>query len=150
MSEVRRVSLATLIDDPRFQTLVDEYTAESSIKDMPPINWQRQIYQQLETIGIFFVLAAYERDELVGFMTMIVTVLPHYGALTATTESVFVAAGHRSGGAGLKLIREAESWAKELGAVGLFLSAPYGGRLADIAPRIGYRQTNAVFFKGLQ
>jgi len=150
MSEVRRVSLATLIDDQRFPTLVDEYTVESSIKDMPPINWQREMYQQLEAIGIFHVLAAYQGEELIGFMTLIVTVLPHYGARTATTESVFVAERHRSSGAGLKLIREAESWAKELGAVGLLLSAPYGGRLADIGPRIGYQQTNVVFFKRLQ
>jgi GNAT superfamily N-acetyltransferase len=150
MSEVRRVSLSTLIDDTRFQTLVDEYTSESSIKDMPPINWQRHMYEQLEAIGIFRVLAAYEGDKLIGFMTLLTTVLPHYGALTATTESVFVEAEHRSGGAGLKLIRAAEGWAKELGAVGLLLSAPYGGRLADIGPRIGYQQTNVVFFKRLQ
>lgn len=150
MSEVRRVSLATLIDDPRFQTLVDEYTVESSIKDMPPINWQREMYQQFEKVGIFHVLAAYQGEELIGFMTMIVTVLPHYGALTATTESVFVAEAHRAGGAGLKLIREGEAWAKELGAVGLLLSAPAGGKLESLAPRIGYKQTNVVFFKGLQ
>lgn len=150
MSEVRRVSLSTLIDDQRFQILVDEYTDESSIKDMPPINWQRSMYQQLEAIGVFSVLAAYESGELIGFMTMIVTVLPHYGVKTATTESVFVAQAHRKGGAGLKLIREAEKLAAELGAVGILLSAPHGGKLSDLAPKMGYRQTNEVFFKRLQ
>lgn len=150
MSEVRRVSLSTLIDDPRFQALVDEYTVESSIKDMPPINWQRSMYQQMEAMGIFHLLAAYEGEELIGFMTMIVTVLPHYGVRTATAESVFVAEGHRKSGIGLKLIRDAEKWATEMGASGIFLSAPSQGKLSMIAPRIGYRQTNQVFFKGLQ
>ena len=69
--------------------------------------------------------------------------------MVATTESFFVDPDKRQSGAGIKLLRIAEAVAKDLGAVGLLVSAPFGGKLADVMEKVGYTETNRVFFRGL-
>jgi GNAT superfamily N-acetyltransferase len=81
---------------------------------------------------------------------MLVSLLPHYSALAATTESWFVSAAARKGGTGKRLMDAAEAKARELGAVGFLISAPTGGSLERAAPMLGYRETNRVYFKALQ
>lgn len=149
MSDIRRVKFADLADNPIFLGMTREYESESSIDGMGPCNWNRAQYELLEANGALFTLGAYQDDELIGFAIFLVTVIPHYGAPAATTESVYIEPANRKGRTGIKLIQEMEAWAKELGAVGIFLSSPVGGRLAGLAPWLGYRHTNQVFFKGL-
>lgn len=45
------------------------------------------------------------------------------------------------------LIRRAEKRAREVRSPGMLFSAPSGGRLSVLLPRIGYRETNRVFLK---
>jgi GNAT superfamily N-acetyltransferase len=116
---------------------------------MPHPNRQVDMYQNMEKFGILYALGAFKDDELAGFALLTVTVVPHYGVKVGSTESIFVAVEHRKGGPGLRLLREAECWAKELGAVGMLVSSPYGARLAEVLPRAGYKPSNQVFFKGL-
>ena len=149
MIRIEKRDAIDVLDDPQFDALIEEYAEECSISDMPPINYQRDIYLQLESVGILHAFAAYDGGKLIGFMSMILSVLPHYGALTATTESVFVAKGYRKGSTGIKLIRAGEQFAESVGAVGILLSAPANGVLSVLAPRIGYRKTNEVFFRRL-
>ena len=63
------------------------------------------------------------------------------------SESFFVEMSQRKSGAGLKLLRTAEKFAKDFGAPGIFISAPYGGTLAEVLPMAKYRETNRVFYK---
>ncbi len=130
--------------------LLAEYAVESSIPGLGEINVQMETYRRMEKLGVLHTLAAYRGTTMVGFMTFLVSVLPHYGALTATSESFFVMQAERAGGTGLRLLRAAEDKAREQGAVGLLVSSPAGGRLAQVLPRTGYTHTNDVFFKGLQ
>ena len=102
----------------------------------------------LEMHGVIHAFAALKDGELVGFITVLATPLPHYGIPVAVSESFFVAAEHRKGGAGLRLLSAAEKKAKELGSPGLLVCAPFDGRLFEVLPRCGYRETNRVFFKG--
>jgi hypothetical protein len=37
--------------------------------------------------------------------------------------------------------------ARDMGAIGILVSAPMGGRLNELMPNIGYSHTNEVFFK---
>jgi GNAT superfamily N-acetyltransferase len=74
--------------------------------------------------------------------------MPHYSVRIAVGESFFVSAEHRKTGAGLKLLKAAEDYAKEINSSGLLISAPLGGNLAEILPHVGYVETNRVFFKG--
>lgn len=148
-AEVRRIDWDTLESDPSFGALVAEYAAECSIAGMPPCDFSREGYGALEACGLMSVAGAYVGGELAGFCTVLVSVIPHYGATAATTESVFVGKAHRGTGVGLQLVREAERIARDRGAVALFASAPVGGSMERLMPALGYRPTSTVFFRSL-
>jgi GNAT superfamily N-acetyltransferase len=146
---IKQVTCQELAGDQRFIELIEEYADESAIAGMPRPDYQFSIYRMMEMMGDFHLIAAYINEELVGFLTMSVTVLPHYGKRVATVESYFVTQSHRKGGPGLDLLRAAEWLAKANGAVGILVSAPQGGKLARVMPRAKYKHTNEVFFKEL-
>lgn len=148
--EVRQVDYGTLQAAENFGALVLEYAKESSIEGMPAANPQHEMYRAMERTGMFHVFAAFDGEEVIGFLTMLTTILPHYGIKGATVESFFVASSHRGTGAGIKLIRHAERFAKEAGCECMMLSAPTGSRLSEVAPRVGYRHTNEIYYRGLK
>ena len=129
--------------------LIEEYASESSIQGMPHPAARLSTYQRLERSGAFICFGAYENNILVGFITVLLSVLPHYEVSAATVESVFVSAAHRKSGHGARLIRQAEQHARKCKASGLLICAPAGGKLTKVLARAkSYRQTNHVFFKG--
>lgn len=146
---IRRCAVADMEGAPNIDALIEEYGAESSIAGLGPQSPQFDMYRKMEEVGLLRVLGAFDGAHPVGFIFLILAVIPHYGAFAASTESFFVTSSARKSGAGLRLLHEAEKWAKELGAVGLLASAPVGGRLSEVLPHVGYTQTNSVFFKAL-
>lgn len=128
-----------------FPQLAAEYERESLIDGMPSPLPDFDHYERLEAAGQLFPFGAAVNSALVGFLGLLVVQVPRYRQPIATTESFFVASVHRKGGAGLKLLRAAEAKARELGATKLLVSAPSGGRLAEVLPRVGYRETSRVF-----
>jgi len=149
MCEIVPITIPELWSHPQFADLVDEYAAESAIDGLPPPNAKRGTYENLENAGLISTFAAIEGASLLGFIVVILPVVPHYSQTIATTESFFVGAQHRKSGAGLKLLRTVEQYAKEHNAVGLLVSAPTGGRLAEVMPRLDYVESNRVFFRKL-
>ena len=150
MTEVRRITFAELTASDQWDGLVSEYADECQIAGLPRFKYDSSTYYLLENSGAMIFAAAFVENTLVGFATMIVTQLPHYSRIVAIVESIFVAKQHRSSGAGMMLIREMESLAKDNEAIGILVSAPKGGRLNALMPKIGYMHTNEVFFKGIQ
>ena len=139
-----------VIADPDFDNLVAEYGEECKMMGMPEPEWAVEMYRGMEQMGIVQCLVLRNTEyKLVGFAVLFCTVVPHYSKLVVTTESLFVTKEYRKGGGGMKLIRAIEGHAKNIGAVGLLLSAPEGGSLAQVAPKIGYTHASNVFFKGL-
>lgn len=135
---------------PDTPALVAEYAEESAIPELGGANPQWEMYRRMEEMGAVRMLAAFRGEALVGCLVLIVSVVPHFGLTIASTESIFVARAARKTGAGLKLLHEAERLARESGAVGLFVSAPSGGQLAQVLDRLkSWRETNRVFFKRL-
>jgi len=147
--EVRKVTVQQVAFAPNLQALFDAYAAEAKNKDLPPHKPNLQAYEQMEKSGILHVFGAYHGADLVGFVTMLVTIMPHYNMRMATVESFFVDGDYRKGGTGQKLLDSAEAYAKLIDAPALFVCAPVGGRLADALPLMGYRETNRVFFRSL-
>jgi GNAT superfamily N-acetyltransferase len=136
-----------------FDALCAEYAAESG--RMPEFGEPKvdaDAYRAMEAAGVAQCIGAWDvgahRDELVGFGVVTLTVLPHYTKLIGCLISFFVASSARKGGAGTQIRELAEQIAKERGALGLMISAPAESRLDVILPRIGYRATNRVYFKG--
>jgi len=147
---ISKVSFKDLHEAPNFNDLLEEYIDESANPLLPSPKYQVDTYYALESAGVLHCLASYTQDSVLsGFLTLIVTPMPHYGAIIAASESYFVGGAYRQSGAGLKLLDAAEDLAKELGAAGVLVSAPVGGKLEEVLPRAGYAHTNQLFFRGV-
>ena len=146
--KVERSSVAAIVGAPEFPALAAEYAAECAIAGLPPPTAKMKTYRQLEAAGMLQIFAAFDdAGGLIGLITVLAPVLPHYSVPVAVSESFFVARAHRRTGAGLALLRAAEDLARELGSPGLLVSAPFEGDLFRVLPRRGYAETNRVFFK---
>jgi len=139
----------TVAEIERAPYLIAEYGAESTISGIGPQCPQFETYSKLEAAEIIHITGAFCGDELVGFVIVLASVLPHYGKLIATTESLFLAKAYRKGDAGIKLVHAAEDRALAVGAIGILISAPAGSQLEKILPHIGYAHSNTVFFRKL-
>lgn len=148
--EVRKATVQELAFAPNLQAMLDAYAEEAKNKDLPPHKPNLPLYEQMEKVGLLHVFAAYSDRHLVGFLMLLVTVMPHYSTLMASTESFFVDGDFRKGGTAKKLLEAAETFAKGEGIDAFFVSAPVNGRLAQALPMLGpYRETNRVFFRSL-
>lgn len=146
---IRQCMIERILSGPEFPELIEEYARESAIDGMPAPKVKFDQYRTYEEMGVLHSFIAEQAGAMVGFITVIAPVLPHYSMPVAVAESFFVAAAHRKGGAGLKLLEMAEERARLLGSPGLLVCTPVEGRLSEVLPRRGYRPTNVVFFKRL-
>ena len=147
--DIKRIAVAEFLNAPTRDALLAGYADECAMPELGGINPQFEMYDQLEDIGLGHCIGAYEGDELIGVLFLLVSVVPHYGKTIATTESFFVHPDHRKGGAGMALLDEAETIAREQSAVCIFVTAPAGSRLERVMPHTPYRRSNAVFVRGL-
>lgn len=146
---VRKVTVEDLQREPNLAQLLAGYAEEAKISELPEHHPNWVSYENMERLGILHIFGAYASNELVGFISILSTVVPHYAERVATTESFYVDPAHRKGGTGRKLMEAAEDCAKGTGAVALFVSAPYRGRLESVLPSFGFRRTNSVFYRSL-
>ena len=132
---------------PNLDDLVVEYAHEARLAEMPwpRVDWET--YRSMERAGILHVFSARSDGTLVGFVVLIISMMPEYGVRLACTEAFFVAQAWRSTGAGLKLLAAAEAKARELKAPGLAVSAPLGGKLAEVLVKARFREVGRTFFK---
>lgn len=150
MIEIRKCTVAEVEQQPNFSELLGEYAKALVVKGAPPAKAKMELYYQLEKSGSFQAFGAFVYGQMIGFVTVLVTVLPHYGVAMAMTESYFVIESFRGGtNAGKLLLKAAEKYAKKRGSPCLLVSAPSQGDLAKVLPHWGYVETNRVFFRGL-
>lgn len=149
MTTILPCTLGDVFDSPDAAALLSEYARESAIDGLPAPTPCREIYAHIEQTGALHLFSAMHDGKLIGFLALLVSVNPHYSTPLAVTESYFVASEYRYTGAGMGLLRAAEEHAAKLGAAGFLVSSPSAGRLSEILPRTGYRETNRVFFKAL-
>lgn len=130
--------------------LQEQYAAECSLPELGECEPQRDLYAAMEASGGLQCFGVYEDDSLVGFVTALIYVLPHYGRKIATTESIFLAKSHRTGHAGLGMLRFVEEHAKKNGCTAVLYTAPEGSRFSSLLEiRPDYRHSNNVFVKAL-
>lgn len=147
MNVVLRKTRAEEILNSKYAGLIEEYAKESSVKGMPSIFPQLSMYRQLEQNGTFYCIGAYLEDTLIGFVSILTTIVPHYGARVSTIESIFVGKKYRKTGAGTLLRLAAERYAKSQGSLGVLTCAPLHSKYSKLLPKSGYAHTNEVFFK---
>lgn len=143
-------SFVELLDSLQWEALLKEYEAESSIAEIGPINPHRDTYAKLEQAGVMQCFIALRCGCVVGFSNLLVSLIPHYGQLAGTVESIFVPSACRRLGIGTALRQSMKAFAKEKGCVGVFHSAPTMGKLERVLERDRRcRRTNAVFFEAI-
>ena len=147
---VLAIRYADILDAPEAADLLREYSAECSIPEIGPTCPQRQMYASMESSGLMHSFGAYEGSALVGFATLLVFVLPHYGKKIANVESLFLAKAHRRGGLGSLLMDELEKFAREMQCCGVLYNARTGSQFEKYLAAVPqYKRTNSVFLRTL-
>jgi GNAT superfamily N-acetyltransferase len=143
---IQPVSYTAILDAPNASSLLCAYAADCLVPDPEP---QRAIYAGMEEAGVMQCFAAYfDQTEnsfdapcvipstlLIGFISVLRTVVPHDGHHIAAVESFFVDVPHRSTGAGLLLLAAAKHYATATGCRCLLASARLGSTLDIILTR---------------
>lgn len=107
-------------------------------------------YLATEKAGMFFALAAYSDDTIVGYSVNFIMRHMHYADLViATNDLLFVSAAHRASRLGLQLIRETERTAKERGAALMLWHAKEGTALSKLMQRRAYGVQDIIYSKEL-
>jgi len=141
--EIRRISYADILDA---EGLLREYSAECSIPEIGIPDPQRDIYARMESSGLMHSFGVFDGIKLVGFATLLVFVLPHYGKTIANVESLFIARLNRSGGGGKRFMEYIESFAASRGCTGVLYNARAGSALERLMSSLSrYKRTNSVF-----
>lgn len=106
-----------------------------------------ETYQAVVDLGLMFVLAAFDGDEIVGYCTMTVTNHMHNPAIkVASNDALFVRPDHRGITAG-RLIIAAEREAAKRGATRILWHTRAGTNLADAFTKRGYKPADIVVMK---
>jgi len=125
-----KVAFDEIYLDENFEALVQEYGEECSALGVPEP--QPDLYRMLEAGGGMQVFGVYEDEKLVGFASVLVYILPHFGRKVASSESVFLSAKNRKCWVGIDLLEEMKEYAKEAGCEKFLFSAPVDSNFAQL------------------
>jgi GNAT superfamily N-acetyltransferase len=143
--EIRPVSYAEIFAAPNVEELFDGYAKEGSIPEIGSINPQKEMYLAMEKSGVAQCFGVYS-DHLVGFASVLLTVMPHYGKKVATVESVYVEPLSRR----IDLLSAVEEFARQNGCIAILWCAPAYSQFARVlSGKKSYRPTNVVFCRSL-
>ena len=145
--EIKHCTVSEIESSPNIDYIVAEYGNETAVDGMPAPDTKFDIYRNLEASGKLHIIGAFVDDVLVGFISTLDTISPHYNSQVSISESFFVLKEHRKGGAGIKLLEAAEKHALDVGSEGLIITARTGGALVKLLPLRGYKQTHEIHFR---
>ena len=141
---------------------VDEMLAKASIlfeehyeeiarnKQIMKLKPDEKAYRNLEEANQIFILSAWQDDVLIGYSVNFVLNHPHYADLVlAQNDVLFIKKELRGGRAGLKLIKETETYATSLGCKLMLWHAKENTALSAILPRIKYGVQDIIYSKEL-
>ena len=125
--------------------LIQEYAAECANHVIGKPDPQPETYEQLENSGLMRCFGLYRVGRLIGFASILLAPLPHYGLKVGIVESLFVSVCERGLASG-KLLLNIEAYARASECVSIICSAPVGGAFeAFLRGRDDCQQTNSVF-----
>ena len=148
---IRPVRYSDILEAPNAKDLFAEYAAECSLPELAPINPQSDLYAAMEASGGLQAFGVYDEDALIGFLTVLVWTVPHYGKKIGSNADIFLTSGHRMSGTGARMIALAEEYAKSKGGTCFQWTVPAGSRFARLlAINAGrYRRSNSVYLRTL-
>ena len=146
--DIRIVPLEELASAPNLGALLAEYADEAGVAGLPHPKPHMASYDALGKSGHLTTICAFVGGVIIGFILVLVNVMPHYSVPVATLESFFVAKAQRATGAGLQLLFKAEDVAQYKGAAGVFIAAAVGGELDRIlSHKQSYRMSHHAYFR---
>lgn len=144
--DIREINIVELFNNAAYLFTLHAQEADYDGNIMPDVKKLLDIEAALGTM----TLALYNRNIIVGYsLTIIFNNILDSGVKTAQNLGIFVHEAHRSGGAGLALIRATELLAKKRGAAAILFSSPIKSTLCNILPRRGYSDTEILYRKSL-
>ena len=141
---------------------VDEMLAKASIlfeehyeeiarnKQIMKLKPDEKAYRNLEEANQIFILSAWQDDVLIGYSVNFVLNHPHYADLVlAQNDLLYIKKEMRGSRAGLRLIKETETYATSLGCKLMLWHAKENTALSAILPRIKYGVQDIIYSKEL-
>lgn len=104
-------------------------------------------YIQMGELGVHYVVVAYTDSKLVGYNSMFLSVSPHTGELTATTDTIFLRKEYRATGAGSKLVSLGEVEAKAKGAQNIMVTFKNDQPHPNIVKEHGFFSYETIYAK---
>ena len=147
---ISKITARQIFDAANAGELCSQYADECSLPEIGTIKPQLEMYEAMEKSGTLQCFGAFSDEELVGFASVLIYVVPHYGKKIASVESLFVAKPYRRTALGLGLLIKVERYAKEQECYVIGYSAPTGSQLEKLmARRKKFRRTNSVWMRSL-
>jgi GNAT superfamily N-acetyltransferase len=134
-----------ILDEPNAKQLFAQYAEDCMRPGSQP---QVEIYQRMERAGILGCFGAYEGEKLIGFATVVASVMPHDGKRIASLESLFVKRAFRDDGVATMLLSFVRHHAIAEGCAALLYTARVGSELEEML-RGACERTHSVFTEWL-
>lgn len=113
-----------------------------------PFDPSREMYRQLQELGLMVAVGAFVEGALVGYATAIVTVHHFNPAVRwCGSDALYVLPEHRAAAFGARLIKAIERRAAQAGASWIAWHTRAGTPLADTMLRHGYTMGDTVVIK---
>jgi GNAT superfamily N-acetyltransferase len=124
----------------------EELTVYPEIMQLSP---DVETYLRLEDAGKLLSLGVFDHDELIGYSVNVVTRNLHYDLRVCQNDVLYLTPEHRLGPLGLRLIRDTERHAREVGAKIMLWHAKQGTALDGLLPRIDYQVQEIMYSRVL-
>jgi ribosomal protein S18 acetylase RimI-like enzyme len=145
--DLRRVSCMDILDAPNAQELFAQYAEDCMRPGSQP---QVEIYQKMQNAGMLACFGAYAGETLVGFATVVASVMPHDGKRIASLESLFVKRAFRDDGVATMLLSQVRHHAIVDGCAALLYTARVGSELEVMLHGVKVcERTHSVFTEWL-
>jgi GNAT superfamily N-acetyltransferase len=144
---IQPVSYHAILAEPNAPSLIQAYAASCIVSDAAP---QWPLYERMEQAGILHCFAAYSGNLLIGFASVICSIMPHDGHLVATLGEMFIDALYRQTDAENLLLSALEQQAITTGCRCFICSARKESRYSKrLEQREGFQPTHTQFTKWL-
>jgi len=130
-----------------FEEHYEEIARNKQIMKLKP---DEKTYRQMEEMRKIFILSASQDDVLIGYSVNFVTNHLHYADLVlAQNDLLYITKEKRGSRAGLRLIKETETYAASLGCKLMLWHAKENTALSAILPKIKYGVQDIIYSKEL-
>lgn len=127
------------------------YEEIASFRDKVPLDPDYERYRQAEEMGRLLIIAARREGALVGYSIFFLSPHMHYqSTVFAMNDIVFLHPDERSGGTGVRLIKESERIVRERGAALISWHIKPVNDFSPLLERLGYVHHEIIMAKLLE